>query len=137
MIYKFFGGYLFCFLWFIWICCLLWAILSHFFMPISFESWLILKVHITQGDHDGSAIIVSWVTPDEPGSSLVLYGTSENHFNFSAEGSVHRYRYYNYTSGYIHHCTIRYLKVLWFVITSFYLLALEFIKLIDEIDFSK
>ncbi|XP_020697635.1 purple acid phosphatase 2-like [Dendrobium catenatum] len=68
------------------------------------------QVHITQGDHDGSAIIVSWVTPDEPGSSLVLYGTCENHLTFSAEGRVHQYIYYNYTSGYIHHCTIRNLK---------------------------
>lgn len=68
------------------------------------------QVHITQGDHDGSAVIVSWVTPDEPGSSLVLYGTVVNHLTFSAEGKVHRYKFYNYTSGYIHHCTIRNLK---------------------------
>ncbi|PKA65530.1 Purple acid phosphatase 2 [Apostasia shenzhenica] len=68
------------------------------------------QVHITQGDHDGSAMIVSWVTPDEPGSSLVFYGTSENHLKFSAKGKVYRYKYYNYTSGYIHHCTIRKLE---------------------------
>ncbi|KAG0466928.1 hypothetical protein HPP92_018508 [Vanilla planifolia] len=68
------------------------------------------QVHITQGDHDGSAVIVSWLTPEKPGSSLVLFGTSENHLNFSAKGKVHRYKYYNYTSGYIHHCLIRNLK---------------------------
>ena len=26
------------------------------------------KVHITQGDHVGKAMIVSWVTMDEPGT---------------------------------------------------------------------
>ncbi|KAG0479384.1 hypothetical protein HPP92_010064 [Vanilla planifolia] len=68
------------------------------------------QVHITQGDRDGLAVIVSWVTPDEPGSSLVLYGTSENDLILSANGKVEQYRYYNYTSGYIHHCAIRNLK---------------------------
>ncbi|PKA62804.1 Purple acid phosphatase 2 [Apostasia shenzhenica] len=68
------------------------------------------QVHITQGDHDGKAMIVSWVTLDEPGSNLVLYGTSENNLKFLAKGKVHRYRYYNYTSGYIHHSTLRHLE---------------------------
>ncbi|KAG0478974.1 hypothetical protein HPP92_013693 [Vanilla planifolia] len=68
------------------------------------------QVHITQGNHDGSAMIVSWVTEDEVGSSLVLYGTSENHLEFKAKGKVYTYRFYNYTSGYIHHCTIKHLK---------------------------
>ncbi|TYI27862.1 hypothetical protein ES332_A05G204800v1 [Gossypium tomentosum] len=31
------------------------------------------QVHITQGDHLGNAVIVSWVTPDEPGSNSVFY----------------------------------------------------------------
>ncbi|KAL0325819.1 UNVERIFIED_CONTAM: Purple acid phosphatase 2 [Sesamum radiatum] len=31
------------------------------------------QVHITQGDHEGTGVIVSWVTPDEPGSNSVLY----------------------------------------------------------------
>lgn len=70
------------------------------------------KVHITQGNHDGSAMIVSWVTEAEPGSSKVLYGTDSNKLIFSAEGKHTRYEFYNYTSGYIHHCTIRKLKVI-------------------------
>ncbi|XP_038990476.1 purple acid phosphatase 2-like isoform X1 [Phoenix dactylifera] len=68
------------------------------------------QVHITQGDHDGAAIIVSWVTQDEPGSSAVLYGTDKNKLEFYAEGKYTHYKFYNYTSGYIHHCTIRNLK---------------------------
>ncbi|KAE8725614.1 Purple acid phosphatase 10 [Hibiscus syriacus] len=35
------------------------------------------QVHITQDHHDGKAVIVSWVTEDEPGSSAVFYW-SEN-----------------------------------------------------------
>ncbi|RZS02938.1 hypothetical protein BHM03_00033048 [Ensete ventricosum] len=55
-------------------------------------------------------MIVSWVTEAEPGSSKVLYGTDNNKLLFSAEGKHTRYKFYNYTSGYIHHCTIRNLK---------------------------
>lgn len=58
---------------------------------------------------------MSWVTQDEPGSSQVLYGTSEDNLEFSAEGEVNHYTYYNYTSGFIHHCTLRKLKVINFV----------------------
>ncbi|GMP37798.1 hypothetical protein CsSME_00009325 [Camellia sinensis var. sinensis] len=32
----------------------------------------VFRVHITQGDHVGKAVIVSWVTEDEPGSNEVL-----------------------------------------------------------------
>ncbi|KAJ0618514.1 putative Acid phosphatase [Helianthus annuus] len=31
------------------------------------------QVHITQGDNEGRGVIVSWVTPNEPGSSEVIY----------------------------------------------------------------
>ncbi|XP_047093607.1 purple acid phosphatase 2-like [Lolium rigidum] len=68
------------------------------------------QVHITQGDHDGKAMIISWVTTIEPGSSTVLYGTSEDNLNHSAKGKLTQYTFYNYTSGYIHHCTIKKLK---------------------------
>ncbi|KAG9456804.1 hypothetical protein H6P81_001312 [Aristolochia fimbriata] len=64
------------------------------------------QVHITQGDQEGRGVIISWVTMDEPGSNTVLYGTSKNKRQFRAEGIVTSYKYYNYTSGYIHHCTI-------------------------------
>ncbi|XP_072988090.1 purple acid phosphatase 2-like [Typha latifolia] len=68
------------------------------------------QVHITQGDHDGRAVIVSWVTTTEPGSNKVIYGISKNNLNFSAKGMRTRYKFYNYTSGYIHHCTLKDLK---------------------------
>ncbi|KAJ1698400.1 hypothetical protein LUZ63_006912 [Rhynchospora breviuscula] len=68
------------------------------------------QVHITQGDVNGNAVIVSWVTPDEPGSSVVLYGTSKHNLDKMETGKHTQYKYYNYTSGFIHHCTIRHLK---------------------------
>ncbi|KDP41744.1 hypothetical protein JCGZ_26762 [Jatropha curcas] len=67
------------------------------------------QVHITQGDHDGKAVIVSWVT-DEPGSSNVLYWRENSTNKKIAKGKYNTYRFYNYNSGYIHHCTIRNLE---------------------------
>ncbi|KAB2603200.1 purple acid phosphatase-like [Pyrus ussuriensis x Pyrus communis] len=67
------------------------------------------QVHITQGDQLGAAVIVSWVTVDEPGSSTVLYW-SANSKKKKANGKITTYKFYNYTSGYIHHTTVRNLK---------------------------
>ncbi|KAL4295225.1 hypothetical protein GQ457_12G020100 [Hibiscus cannabinus] len=64
------------------------------------------QVHITQGDYDGKAVIISWVTPDKPGPSRVQYGTSEKKYDFIADGTVTNYTFYNYKSGYIHHCLV-------------------------------
>ncbi|XP_027177257.1 bifunctional purple acid phosphatase 26 [Coffea eugenioides] len=64
------------------------------------------QVHITQGDYDGKAVIISWVTPDEPGSSQVRYGISEGKYDFTAKGTVKNYTFYNYKSGYIHKCLV-------------------------------
>jgi acid phosphatase type 7 len=36
------------------------------------------QVHITQGDLVGKAVIVSWVTEDEPGSNAVRYWSTDN-----------------------------------------------------------
>ncbi|XP_062076851.1 purple acid phosphatase 2-like [Humulus lupulus] len=68
------------------------------------------QVHITQGDQVGKAVIVSWVTVDEPGSSEVFYWSEISKQKKVAKGKVVTYRYFNYSSGYIHHCTIRNLK---------------------------
>lgn len=68
------------------------------------------QVHITQGDHDGKAVIVTWVTMDKAGSNKVWYGKSENNLDFSAKGKYTRYKFYNYTSGYIHHCVLKNLE---------------------------
>lgn len=70
-----------------------------------------LKVHLTQGDHEGRGIIVSWITPDEPGSTSVLYWAANSQIKRTAYSTVVKYKYYNYTSGYIHHCTINNLEV--------------------------
>ncbi|MBA0723012.1 hypothetical protein Golax_003633 [Gossypium laxum] len=64
------------------------------------------QVHITQGDYDGKAVMISWVTADKPGSSRVQYGTSEKKYDFKADGTVANYTFYNYKSGYIHHCLV-------------------------------
>ncbi|XP_020579350.1 phosphoenolpyruvate phosphatase isoform X1 [Phalaenopsis equestris] len=64
------------------------------------------QVHITQGDYEGKAVIVSWVNMIEPGSSEVLFGKSENKYNLSAQGTLRNYTFYNYKSGYIHHCLL-------------------------------
>ncbi|XP_059635178.1 bifunctional purple acid phosphatase 26-like isoform X2 [Cornus florida] len=82
-------------------------------IPLDHEAFAVPKgynapqqVHITQGDYDGKAVIISWVTADEPGPSKVLYGTSEKNYGFTAEGTMTNYTFYNYTSGYIHHCLV-------------------------------
>ncbi|KAJ0488170.1 putative Acid phosphatase [Helianthus annuus] len=64
------------------------------------------QVHITQGDYDGKAVIIIWVTPTEPGSNQVRYGKSDKKYDFTAEGTVANYTFYNYTSGYIHQCLV-------------------------------
>ncbi|CAH9136115.1 unnamed protein product [Cuscuta epithymum] len=64
------------------------------------------QVHITQGDYDGKAVIISWVTSDEPGSSQVHYGLSEEKLEFTAEGTFTNYTFYTYKSGFIHHCLV-------------------------------
>ncbi|CAN1255826.1 Purple acid phosphatase 2 [Linum perenne] len=69
------------------------------------------QVHITQGDHVGKAVIVSWVTVEEPGSSRVVYWKEPGTEKKIGEGKYKRYKFFNYTSGFIHHCIIRNLEV--------------------------
>ncbi|MBA0782524.1 hypothetical protein Gotri_000401 [Gossypium trilobum] len=57
------------------------------------------QVHITQGDHVGKAVIVSWVTEDEPGSSTVVYWSENSKEKKKAKGKFNTYRFFNYTSG--------------------------------------
>ncbi|KAJ3679148.1 hypothetical protein LUZ60_017159 [Juncus effusus] len=64
------------------------------------------QVHITQGDYDGKAVIISWVTPDEPGTSEVFYGTEKNENNLKAKGDYRNYTFFDYKSGFIHHCLV-------------------------------
>lgn len=82
-------------------------------IPLDNEAFVVPKgynapqqVRITQGDYDGKAVIISWVTTDEPGPSKVQYGTSQKGYDLTAEGSTTSYTFYKYKSGYIHHCLI-------------------------------
>lgn len=66
------------------------------------------QVHITQGDHSGRAVTISWITPVLPGSSYVYYGTDKYKYHQkAATASVTRYTAFKYISGYIHHCTLQ------------------------------
>ena len=90
------------------------------------------KVHITQGDLKGKAVIVSWVTVDEPGLSTVRYWSENSKQKKLAEGKFVTYRFFNYTSGFIHHCTIRDLEVLLYSIASRLCCCSSSMKLMKE-----
>ncbi|KAG7637620.1 Fe(3+)-Zn(2+) purple acid phosphatase 12 [Arabidopsis thaliana] len=64
------------------------------------------QVHVTQGNHEGNGVIISWVTPVKPGSKTVRYWCENKKSRKQAEATVNTYRFFNYTSGYIHHCLI-------------------------------
>ncbi|XP_020109442.1 phosphoenolpyruvate phosphatase isoform X1 [Ananas comosus] len=64
------------------------------------------QVHITQGDYDGKAVVISWVTTSEPGKSEVLYSKEEHKYDRTAQGRYTNYTFYDYTSGYLHHCLV-------------------------------
>ncbi|KAF7061739.1 hypothetical protein CFC21_068408 [Triticum aestivum] len=68
------------------------------------------QVHITLGDQTGTAMTVSWVTASELGNGTVRYGPSPDKMEMTAQGTHTRYDYFNYTSGFIHHCVLRNLK---------------------------
>ncbi|CAE5962255.1 unnamed protein product [Arabidopsis arenosa] len=68
------------------------------------------QVHITQGDVEGKAVIVSWVTQEAKGSNKVIYWKDNSSKKHKAHGKTNTYKFYNYTSGYIHHCPIRNLE---------------------------
>ncbi|CAO2822603.1 unnamed protein product [Amaranthus hypochondriacus] len=66
------------------------------------------QVHMTQGDYDGKAVIISWVTPYLHGSDTVYYGTSKGHYTFKAKATNTSYTFSDnsYTSGQIYHCLL-------------------------------
>ncbi|KAJ4714289.1 Purple acid phosphatase [Melia azedarach] len=68
------------------------------------------QVHITQGDHDGRSVIVSWVTPLEPHPKFVTHWEANRKTKHKTHSMITSYKYYNYSSGYIHHATIKRLK---------------------------
>ena len=94
--------------------------ISHylFLSPLgTYELSLLLfsQVHITQGDHNGRGMIISWVTSlNEDGSNVVTYwiASSDGSDNKSVIATTSSYRYFDYTSGYLHHAIIKELEVL-------------------------
>ncbi|KAL9859907.1 putative Acid phosphatase [Arabidopsis thaliana] len=71
------------------------------------------QIHITQGDHNGRGMIISWVTSlNEDGSNVVTYwiASSDGSDNKSAIATTSSYRYFDYTSGYLHHTIIKKLE---------------------------
>ncbi|XP_019156107.1 PREDICTED: purple acid phosphatase 1-like isoform X3 [Ipomoea nil] len=64
------------------------------------------QVHITQGDYEGKGVIISWTT-HKHGSKAVHYWAENSRAKRFSVGAVVTYKYYNYTSDYIHHCTIK------------------------------
>lgn len=73
------------------------------------------QVHVTQGNHGGNGVIISWVTPVKPGSNTVRYWYENGKPKSQAEATINTYRFFNYTSGYIHHCIIDDLEVRLFI----------------------
>ncbi|XP_024004405.1 purple acid phosphatase 6 isoform X2 [Eutrema salsugineum] len=71
------------------------------------------QVHITQGDHNGRGVIISWVTPiNLDGANVVTYWIAGNDSDVipakkKAQASTKSYRFYDYTSGFLHHATIK------------------------------
>lgn len=69
---------------------------------------------MTQGDHGGRSVIISWLTPLERHPNTVTYWAAEgkHRHKHKTHATTTYYRYYNYTSGYIHHATIKRLEVM-------------------------
>lgn len=73
-----------------------------------------MQVHITQGDLVGRSMIISWVTPMEKYPNTVTYwaeGKDKHKHKHKRHSFIKFYKYFNYTSGYIHHATIKRLEV--------------------------
>ncbi|XP_023764853.1 purple acid phosphatase 5 [Lactuca sativa] len=71
------------------------------------------QVHITQGDQIGRSVIVSWVTPVNKHPKYMTYWEANDKDGIKrnrVRSKTTTYRYYNYSSGYIHHATINKLE---------------------------
>lgn len=76
--------------------------------------YMCAQVHITQGDSGGRGVIISWVTPLMRHPNFVTYWAAEGKLKnekITVSAKISSYRFYNYTSGYIHHATIKKLEV--------------------------
>lgn len=92
-----------------------------------FDVWF--QVHITQGDHDGKGVIITWVTLYDRQPNLVTYWEANTTTKQMVQAKITNYKYYTYESGFIHHATIHGLKVsIWgfAVLLFFWLISLKF-----------
>uniref|UniRef100_A0A0D3BDY7 Purple acid phosphatase N-terminal domain-containing protein n=1 Tax=Brassica oleracea var. oleracea TaxID=109376 RepID=A0A0D3BDY7_BRAOL len=55
-------------------------------------------------------VIVSWMAQKARGFNTVLYWKDHSCKMLKAHGKSKTYKFYNYTSGHIHHCTLRNLE---------------------------
>ncbi|TYH71778.1 hypothetical protein ES332_D05G208200v1 [Gossypium tomentosum] len=79
-------------------------------MPLDSDVFQVPPGPYNTRDTDGRGVIISWITPDEPGSDTVLYWSENSKHKNRAEGIFVSYKFFNYTSGYIHHCAIKNLE---------------------------
>ncbi|CAI9114722.1 OLC1v1015507C2 [Oldenlandia corymbosa var. corymbosa] len=68
------------------------------------------QVHITQGDHEGRGVIISWVTPKKHPGVVTYWEAGHEQKKHKTSSKTTHYKFYNYTSGYIHHTLIKGLK---------------------------
>ena len=73
--------------------------------------FLDVKVHITQGDYNGRAMIISWVTFANVSDSILYSLANEDTKHENTNVNITMYKFGNYTSGFIHHCIIQGLMV--------------------------
>ncbi|MCO5562362.1 hypothetical protein L7F22_015988 [Adiantum nelumboides] len=84
-------------------------------MPINSEAFRVpegfnapQQVHITQGDYDGRAVIISWVRPSNQAPHVLSYGLANDTSQFvEVNSNITSYTFANYKSGFIHHCVIK------------------------------
>lgn len=76
-------------------------------------------------------MIISWVTPiNDDGSNVVNYwpaGSNES-TKLSAEASTTSYRYFDYTSGFLHHATIKGLEVRMYMFFTLFAQVIDLFK---------
>jgi hypothetical protein len=63
----------------------------------------------------------------------VLYGKNEHQYDQRVEGTVTNYTFYDYKSGYIHHCLVDGLEVLDFIFFISFRLCILYLHTIVEI----
>lgn len=72
------------------------------------------------------------MTISEPGTSEVLYGKEEHNYEHSTQGKTTNYTFYDYKSGYIHHCLVDGLEVMTHYIHCSYNESMSYFVFVKE-----